>query len=475
MANIEVYRQHFIDGGWVDSRGESLIDVVNPTDEQVYAQVPAGDESDATAAVLAARRAFDTWSTLDLDIRITHLRNVLHELRSQRDAFVEAVIDELGAPRKAAAEAQVDLPLEVYERMCELAPEVDLEWSVENVRVLREPIGVVSCITPWNYPLHQVVVKVIAAMVMGCTVVLKPSEVTPVSAMMFADAFARAGFPAGVFNLVVGTGPVVGEVLASHPEVDMVSFTGSTRAGTRVSELAAATVKRVSLELGGKSASIVMPSADLDEAVKKTVASCFENSGQACSALTRLLVPQHTLAAVEDIAAVEASSYLIGDPRDDSTVLGPLVSATQRDRVAGMVRRAVAQGGRVVIGGDQGDPSLEFGYFFPPTVISDVRPDMEIARDEVFGPVLVLIGYESVDEAVQIANDTEYGLSGAVWAADEQEATQIARRLRTGQVILNGGGWNFLAPFGGYKRSGLGRESGKLGMEEFLEVKALRL
>lgn len=474
MGKVEIHRQHFIDGAWTDSHGDSFIDVVNPATEQVLARVPAGDESDATSAVLAARRAFNAWSTLDLDTRLMHLRRVLVELKSQRDTLIETVIEELGAPRKAAADAQVDLPLEVFERICDLAPGVEVEWTIENVRVLREPIGVVSCITPWNYPLHQVIVKVVAAMAMGCTVVLKPSEVTPISALMFADAFARAGFPEGVFNLVIGTGPMVGEVLASHAEVDMVSFTGSTRAGIRVSELAATTVKRVSLELGGKSASIILPSADLDEAVKRTIASCFENSGQACSALTRLLVPQHTLPAVEDIAAVEASSYMVGDPRDESTVLGPLVNAAQRDRVTRMVKRAVEQGGRVIIG-DQTEPVTDTGYFFPPTVISDIRPDMEIARDEVFGPVLVLIGYESVDEAVRIANDTDYGLSGAVWAADDQEASQIARQLRTGQVIINGGGWNFLAPFGGYKKSGLGRESGTLGMEEFLEIKALRL
>lgn len=471
---VEHHMDHYIGGRWVTSSSKTMIDIENPYTEQIISRVVSGSREDAASAVEAARAAFDGWAALSVAERVAVMRKVADGLRERRDELVELTIDELGAPRRDAAGSQVDLPIAVWEQIGDLASEVELQSLDGNILTTREPFGVVSCITPWNYPLHQVVVKVAPAMVMGCTVVLKASEVTPLSALVLAEVIDQAGVPAGVFNLVTGTGPIVGEVLASHPAVDFVSFTGSTVAGVRVAELAASGVKKVSLELGGKSASIVLPDADLDNAVKETVARCFENSGQACSALTRLLVPQDQLVRAEDIAAVEAAGYLVGDPRDDSTVLGPVVSGIQRERVAGHIERAVAEGARVVVGGSARPADQPTGHFVTPTVISSATPDMAIAQDEVFGPVLTILPYGSVDEAVEIANDSQYGLSAAVWGGHD-EAVAVAHRLRTGQVIVNGGGWNFRAPFGGYKKSGLGRESGLHGLEEFLETKALRL
>jgi aldehyde dehydrogenase (NAD+) len=469
------YRRHYIDGSWTTSESPARIEVLDPFTEEVVATVPAGTVNDAESAVFAARRAFDGWSARTVAERAQMLRGVVRELRQRRHELVELMIEELGSPRSAAETVQVDTPIAVLEMICDLAQRIELETRDANVVVLREPIGVVGCITPWNYPLHQVIVKIGSALVMGCTVVLKASELTPLSALVLAESIRRAGIPAGVFNLVSGTGLVVGEVLASHPEVDMVSFTGSTRAGTRVAELAARTVKKVTLELGGKSASIVLDDADLVDAVEETVRRCFANSGQACNALTRMLVPRANLPEAEVAAVAAAAQLTVGDPRDDSTALGPLVSSMQRDRVRDHIDRAVADGARVLCGGSEPPENHPTGYFVAPTVLTDVTPDMAVAREEIFGPVLTIIPYDSTDEALTIANDTDYGLSSAVWGADAATVYDVARRLRSGQVIINGGAWNFAAPFGGYKMSGLGRESGVWGLEEFLEVKALRL
>jgi acyl-CoA reductase-like NAD-dependent aldehyde dehydrogenase len=346
---------------------------------------------------------------------------------------------------------------------------------VGNSLVVREPIGVVGCITPWNYPLHQIAAKVAPALAAGCTVVVKPSEVAPLNAFVLADIFDAVGVPAGVFNLVTGYGPIVGEAIAAHRDVDMVSFTGSTRAGKRVSEVAAGTVKRVALELGGKSANVILSDADLAKAVPDGVGKCFLNSGQTCSALTRMLVPRDKLAEVEELARTAAGTYAPGDPFDASSRIGPLVSAVQRDRVRSYIDKGVGEGARLVVGGTEAPEGLDTGYFVTPTVFSDVTRDMTIAREEIFGPVLVIIPYDTEDEAVDIANDTDYGLAGGVWSGDADHAKSVARRLRTGQVEVNGGGFNPMAPFGGYKQSGNGREFGSFGLEEFLEVKSLQL
>jgi acyl-CoA reductase-like NAD-dependent aldehyde dehydrogenase len=370
---------------------------------------------------------------------------------------------------------QVGLPLTTFSSMAQILTEIKFEEEIGNSLVVREPVGVVGCITPWNYPLHQVAAKVAPAMAVGCTVVLKPSEVAPLSAFMLADIIEDVGLPPGVFNLVSGTGPVVGEAIASHPDVDMISFTGSTRAGRRVSELASQTVKRVALELGGKSPNIILEDADLETAIRDGIAKCYLNSGQSCNALSRMLVPRSRLEEAEQIAVKAAEYFQPGDPFDPNTRLGPLVSETQRERVRGYIRKGVEEGAKLLTGGEEPPEGLERGYFVRPTVFSDVRNDMTIAQEEIFGPVLVIIPYEDEDDAVRIANDTIYGLAGGVWSKDKDRALRVARRLRTGQVEINGGQFNALAPFGGYKQSGHGRELGRFGVEEFLQTKSLQL
>jgi acyl-CoA reductase-like NAD-dependent aldehyde dehydrogenase len=341
--------------------------------------------------------------------------------------------------------------------------------------VLREPVGVLGAITPWNYPLNQIAAKVAPALAAGCTVVLKPSEVVPLNAFILAEVIEAAGLPPGVFNLVTGTGPVVGEAIAAHPEVDMVSFTGSTRAGRRVSELASASVKPVAMELGGKSPNLMLDDAELEKAVPDGVAKCFLNSGQTCSALTRMLVPASKLAEAEEIAAKTAEAFTPGDPFEESTRLGPLVSEAQRERVRGYIEKGEAEGARLLTGGAVAPEGLERGYFVRPTVFSDVTPEMTIAQEEIFGPVLAIQPYEDEDDAVRIANDTVYGLAGGVWSSDVDRAIGVARRIRTGQIEINGGAFNPIAPFGGYKQSGHGRENGRYAIEELLQVKSLQL
>ena len=378
-------------------------------------------------------------------------------------------------PIRLAGPIQVGLPTMVMGTYAQLLADFPFEEQVGHSLVVREPVGVVGCITPWNYPLHQVVAKVAPALAAGCTVVLKPSEVAPFSAFVLAEIVDEAGLPPGVFNLVSGVGPVVGEAIASHPDVDMVSFTGSTRAGRRVSELSAATVKRVALELGGKSANVILDDADLDRAVSTGVVNCYLNSGQTCTAWTRMLVPRDRLAEAEEIAAAKARTYRLGDPLAEETNLGPLASAAQRERVRGYIEQGLAEGAKLVTGGTEPPEGLEKGYFVRPTVFSEVRPGMTIEQEEIFGPVLSIIPYDTEEEAIEIANDTIYGLAGGVWSGDVEHAKQVARRIRTGQVEINGGSFNPLAPFGGYKQSGHGRELGKHGLEEFLEVKSLQL
>jgi acyl-CoA reductase-like NAD-dependent aldehyde dehydrogenase len=359
--------------------------------------------------------------------------------------------------------------------MPDLLEHVVWEQEIGNSQVIREPVGVVGAITPWNYPLHQIALKVAPALAAGCTVVLKPSEVAPLNAFVLAEIIDELDLPAGVFNLVTGTGPVVGEAIASHKGIDMVSFTGSTRAGKRVSELAAQTVKPVALELGGKSANVILDDADLETAVTDGIAKCYLNSGQTCSALTRMLVPREKLEEAERIAAAVAEKTKVGDPFEEDTRLGPLVSEVQRERVRDYIQKGIDEGAKLVTGGSEPPEGLDRGYFVRPTVFSDVSNDMTIAQEEIFGPVLAIIPYDDEDDAVRIANDSAYGLAGGVWSADEERAKRVARRIRTGQIEINGGVFNPLAPFGGYKQSGHGREAGHFALEEFLQVKAMQL
>jgi aldehyde dehydrogenase (NAD+) len=468
-------RSNYIGGRWVPSANETSIDVINPATEAVIDRVPAGSPADVGAAVEAASAAFTTWSVTPPAERAGHLAAARDLLEQRADTVAAAISADMGSPLAFARSVQVGLPLAVLGSYADLLASYDFGGErVGNSLVVREPAGVVGAITPWNYPLHQVVAKVAAALAAGCTVVLKPSEVAPTAAYELADIFDASGLPPGVFNLVSGTGPVTGEAIAAHPGIAAVSFTGSAAAGRRVAEIAAATLKRVTLELGGKSANVILPDAELATAVKVGVAKAFINAGQTCTALTRMLVPQAVYDEAVGLAARSAERYVPGDPMADGVRLGPLVSATQRDRVLGYIEKGLAEGARPVIGGTARPAGLAAGYYVGPVVFADVTPDMVVAREEIFGPVLCVLPYGTEDEAVDIANRTPYGLAAAVWSADQEHAVAVGRRLRAGQVEINGGAFNPVAPFGGFGQSGYGRELGVHGMEEFLEVKALQ-
>jgi aldehyde dehydrogenase (NAD+) len=425
--------------------------------------------------VAAARAAFDDWSQTPREERARYLEAIAAGLGERSEEIAATIAQELGMPLKLSQIIQAGLPTAHFASIPKLMEEVAWEEEIGNSRVLREAVGVVGAITPWNYPLNQIAVKVAPALGAGCTVVLKPSEVTPLNAFLLAEVIEAAGLPAGVFNLVTGTGPVVGEAIAGHPDVDMVSFTGSTRAGRRVSELAAATVKPVAMELGGKSPNVILDDADLEKAIPDGVAKCFLNSGQTCSALTRMLVPREKLAEAEELAVAAAEAYTPGDPFEASTRLGPLVSDVQRDRVRGYIEKGIEEGAKLLTGGAEAPEGLDRGYFVQPTVFSEVTPEMTIGQEEIFGPVLVIQPYADTDDAVRVANSTDYGLAGGVWSGDQERAIDVARRIRTGQIEINGGAFNPMAPFGGYGQSGHGRENGRYGLEELLQVKSLQL
>jgi len=468
----------YIDGEWVASTGTDRIDVLNPATEEVIAQVAAGTPADVDRAVAAARRALPAWSARPPSERADYLEKAHEALVARTDEIAELISRDMGMPLRDAVSIQVGLTAFNLANFARLARSFTFDGpEVGNSLIVREPIGVVGCITPWNFPLHQMVLKVAAALAAGCTVVVKPTEVAPLAGHALASIFHEVGLPAGAFNLLSGFGPVVGEALAAHPGVDMVSFTGSTRAGKRVAVVAAETVKRVALELGGKSANVLLDDADFERAVADGVAKCYLNSGQTCSALTRMLVPVDRLAEAEEIAARVASKYQHGDPSDPGTRLGPLVSSVQLERVRSYIQKGIDEGATLVVGGVESgrDPAdLGRGYYVPATVFSAVTPEMTIAREEIFGPVLSIMPYQDEDDAVRIANDTEYGLAGGVWSADPERALRVARRLRAGQIEVNGGAFNPGAPFGGYKQSGVGREGGAQGLEEFLETKAIQ-
>jgi aldehyde dehydrogenase (NAD+) len=474
-ADALVRDQLFIGGEWVDPTGDATIDVINPSTEEVVGRVPEGTAQDADRAVQAARAAFDSWSQVSPYDRAGYCEAIGAKLAERGDELAALISTEMGMPLKLSRMIQAGLPAGTFAAIPQLVEQIQWEEEVGNSLIVREPAGVVAAITPWNYPLHQIALKVAPALAAGCTVVVKPSEVVPLNAFVLAEIVEAVGLPAGVFNLVTGTGPVVGEALVTHPQTDMVSFTGSTRAGRRVSELASQAVKPVALELGGKSPNVILDDADLSRAVPDGVAKCFLNSGQTCSALTRMLVPREKLAEAEQIAAATAQAFTPGDPFDGDTRLGPLVSETQLERVRGYIAQGEAEGARLVTGGAEAPEGSEQGYFVQPTVFSDVTNDMKIAQEEIFGPVLSIMPYDSEAEAIEIANDTMYGLAGGVWSGDEQRARAVARKLRTGQIEINGGAFNPLAPFGGFKQSGHGREAGRYGVEEYLVAKSLQL
>ncbi len=463
-----------IGGRWIRPNGTNKSAIVDSYTEEQFAEVSLGDSQDVDAAVRAARLASLRWSMTHPSERATYLRRIREALAKRADELAITITREVGMPIKMSRRMQVDAPLAILEMYARHAINFVYEEQIGNSRIVREPVGVVGAITAWNYPLYLLVCKVAPALAAGCTVVLKPSEIAPLSAYAFAEAVREAELPAGVFNLVVGDGPIVGEALVRHPDVDAVTFTGSTRAGRRVAEVASGTAKRVALELGGKSASLVLDDGDLPSAVKATVNMCFLNSGQTCAALTRLLVSTKQHEEAVGLAVEIAKGFVPGDPRSEGTKLGPLVSAAQRDRVAKYIARGISDGADLLCGGPGMPTGVAKGYFVRPTIFGRVTPTSVIAQEEIFGPVLCIIPYTDEDEAVAIANDSIYGLAGAVWSADESRAESVARKLRTGQVDINGGTFNLEAPFGGYRQSGIGREMGRFGMEEFLQYKALQ-
>jgi aldehyde dehydrogenase (NAD+) len=471
---VQQHGDQYIGGEWVPSLGTDTIPVLNPATEEVVASVPAGTAEDVDAAVRAARAAARAWGATTAAQRLVPLTRLRDGLAARQQEIVATVVAELGSPVGFATAVQAALPLGVANSYLDILAGYEFTEQVGNSTVYAEPAGVVAAITPWNYPLHQVVAKVVPALAAGCTVVLKPAEDTPLVARLFARIVDEAGFPAGVFNLVTGVGAVAGAALAGHPGVDLVSFTGSTAVGARIAETAGGGIKRVALELGGKSANVVLPGADLARAVNVNVGNVFANSGQTCTAWTRLLVHQDQYEEAVAIAAKAAAKYAPGDPASPDTRLGPVVNAKQRDRVRGYIETAVAEGARVVAGGPEAPEGLEIGFYVRPTVLADVTPDATVAQEEIFGPVLSILSYRDEAHALEIANGTAYGLAGGVWAADNETAAAFARGMDAGQIDINGGRFNPLAPFGGYKQSGVGRELGRHGLEEFLQPKSLQ-
>lgn len=473
MPNFD-HDRLFIDGRWAapsGGRDGGVVDVIDPATETVIGHVPNGSAADVDAAVASARRAFDP--LISVAERRDRLNRVIAAMEKRLPDIAELITAEMGAPVRIAQTVQTQVPLAVAKGFADVLETFEFEERIGNSLILREPYGVVGAITPWNYPLYQVVAKVLPAIAAGCTVVLKPSNEAPLSVFAFVEACEDAGLPPGTINLVSGPGRVIGEHIAAHPDVDFVSFTGSTGVGARVGELAGQTIKKVALELGGKSANVILDGADLATAVKVGVANAFLNGGQTCMAWTRMLVPHSRYG--EALALIEAAvgRYTVGDPRDPATRIGPSASRSQFDTVRGFIERAQRDGARLLIGG--AEPIRDVGYFAAPTVFSDVDPDSELGQEEVFGPVLAVIPFSDSDDALRIANGTPYGLSGAVWAATDDEAIAFARRVHTGQLDINGGAYNPAAPFGGYKKSGIGRELGRFGFEEYLQTKSLQL
>ena len=464
----------FIDGRWQTPSGQGIAEVINPATEEVTGRVPLGDERDVDNAVAAARRAFGPWSRTPSSVRAGYIRALAQQLRARADEMAAVITTELGMPVQWCRSVQVDGPIIGLEQYIGLAGLMDEVREVGNALVIREAVGVCAFINPWNYPLHQLIGKLAPALAAGCTVVVKPSQETPLHAFLLAQMIEDIGLPAGVFNLVSGPGSKVGEALARHPDVDMVSFTGSTGAGVRVAQAAAPSVKRVCLELGGKSPLLIAEDADLAAAVRYGVQDVMINSGQTCTALTRMLLPASRYAEALELALAETLSLRMGDPLDPQSFLGPMCSAGQRRTVEDYIRLGQSEGARLLCGGDSA-PNFERGHYVHPTLFADVDNRMRIAQEEIFGPVLCLIPYTDEAQAIQIANDSPFGLSSGVWAASSERALQLGRQLRAGQCFLNGAAFNYQAPFGGYKQSGNGREWGEEGLNEFVEVKAIQV
>lgn len=463
----------YIDGQWVDPVTPTIVDVISPATEQPIGQLAMGNDKDVDKAVVAARAAFDTFSQTSVDERIALLDSIITEYEKRIDDLGEAISNEMGAPLQMAKGAQCRLGLRHFTVALDVLKSFDFEEDIGDVRIVKEPIGVCGFITPWNWPLNQIVGKVAPALATGCTIILKPSEMAPYNGLIFAEIMDAAGVPSGVFNLINGDGPGVGAALSSHPDIDMVSFTGSTRAGIEVAKNAAPTVKRVTQELGGKSANIILDDADFDTAITRDVIAMCANSGQSCNAPSRMLVPNTRMAEAAKIAKAAADKIRVGDPRAEGTQNGPVASATQYEKIQNLIQTGIDEGATLETGGAGRPEGLNMGFYIRPTIFSSVKNDMKIAQEEIFGPVLCLIGYEDDDDAIRIANDTPYGLFSYISSSNSKRAKKVARRMRSGGVKLNGAGTNGTTPFGGYKRSGNGREHGKYGFDEYLEIKAI--
>ncbi len=462
---------HYIDGQWVQSQGRSQ-DIVNPSTRTVIGRVALGTVEEGEAAIMAARRAFPAWSATSVDTRLGYLRAIHDALVARNAEMADLISLEMGAPRWLAHEAQAPSGAQQFRETIKAAENYQFEYAMGRTLIRREAMGVCALITPWNWPLNQVAAKVAPALAAGCCMVLKPSELAPLDAYLFAQIVDEAGVPPGVFNLVFGDGATLGDALTNHNQVDMVSFTGSTRAGMAIATNAARTIKRVALELGGKSANIILPDADLAVAIPSSITTCMNNSGQSCIAATRLLVPRTRYDEVKALAKQVAEAMTLGPPISNAEI-GPIANEAQYRRVLDHIARAKADGAELIAGGGDCPAALAPGLFVPVTIFGQVTPDMSIAQDEIFGPVLAIMPYDTVEQAIRIANDTPYGLSGQVWGKDHAAALEVAKRLRTGMVHVNGAPLDPAAPFGGYKMSGLGREWGVQGLEEFLEVKSV--
>jgi aldehyde dehydrogenase (NAD+) len=463
----------YIDGAWIDPVTPKFLDVIDPSTEEAYTRIAIGSAADVDKAVAAAKAAFPSFSTTSREYRAGLLRKIVEIYERRYEEFVHAISQEMGAPLSLARDAQAAMGPGHLRELIKTLETYEFEELRGSTLIVREPIGVCGLITPWNWPINQIACKVGPAIAAGCTMVLKPSEIAPIDALLFAEVLHEAGVPKGVFNLVNGDGPTVGAALSAHPDVDMMSFTGSTRAGIQVAKAAADTVKRVSQELGGKSANILLPDVDFKQAVTKGVAGCFGNSGQSCNAPTRMFVPADRMDEVKGYAKAAAETFKVGDPRAADTKLGPVVSKVQYNKIQDLIQSGIDEGAEVVTGGTGLPEGLNRGYFVRPTIFANVRHDMRIAREEVFGPVLAILPYDSVDDVVRMANDTVYGLSSYVQSSDLAQARKVAAQMRAGDVRINYPAWDWGAPFGGYKQSGNGREYSAFGLEEFLETKAI--
>lgn len=463
----------YINGQWIEPPDADRLDVINPATEEACAVISVGRMEDVDAAVKAARAAFPEYAATSLDERVAYLEKFAAAFQARYQDLADAVREEMGAPKALAMQAQAASGLGHLQTAISILKTYKFEDEQNGFDLIREPIGVVGMITPWNWPINQIMCKVAPALAAGCAIVLKPSEVAPISAYVLTEAIDAAGFPPGVFNMINGTGPQVGAAISAHPDIDMISFTGSTRAGVEVAKAAAPSVKRVAQELGGKSANIILDDADLEKAVRHGVGACMVNTGQSCNAPTRMLAPASKLKDVLTIAKATAEAAKPGDPCADDTTMGPVASETQWTKIQSLIEKGVEEGAEIIAGGPGRPAGLNKGYYVQPTIFANVDNQMTIAREEIFGPVLCILSYEDEDDAVAIANDTPYGLSGYVYGADEARARGVAKRIRAGNVHINGANVNFQAPFGGYKASGNGREWGEIGFEEFLETKAI--